>query len=91
MRMRRRPIATAAVVGGVAHHAAKSGAEAAAAEGQQQEQAPPAPVPAPVPASAEGGLRSDQMEQLKQLAQLHEQGILTDEEFAEQKAKVLGG
>ena len=87
MRMRRSPIATAAVVGGVAHHAAKSGAEAAAAEGQQQEQAPPAPVPA----SAEGGMSSDQMEQLKQLAQLHEQGILTDEEFAEQKAKVLGG
>jgi Short C-terminal domain len=87
MRMRRSPIATAVVVGGVAHHAAKSGAEAAAAEGQQQEQAPPAPVPAP----AEGGMSSDQMEQLKQLAQLHEQGILTDEEFAEQKAKVLGG
>ena len=87
MRRRRSPIATAAVVGGVAHHAAKSGAEAAAAEGQQQEQAPPAPVPA----SAEGGMSSDQMEQLKQLAQLHEQGILTDEEFAAQKAKVLGG
>ena len=86
MRFRRRPIATAAVVGGVAHHAAKSGAEAAAAEGQQQE-APPAPAPAPV----EGGMSSDEMEQLKQLAQLHEQGVLTDEEFAAQKAKVLGG
>ena len=84
MRFRRRPIATAAVVGGVAHHAAKSGAEAAAAEGQQQE-APPAPAP------AEGGMSSDEMEQLKQLAQLHEQGVLTDEEFAAQKAKVLGG
>jgi len=85
MRFRRRPIATAAVVGGVAHHAAKSGAEAAAAEGQQQQEAPPAPAP------AEGGMSSDEMEQLKQLAQLHEQGVLTDEEFAAQKAKVLGG
>ena len=28
--------------------------------------------------------------QLKQLGELHEQGILTDEEFAAQKAKVLG-
>jgi hypothetical protein len=32
----------------------------------------------------------DPMEQLQKLAQLHEQGILTDEEFAAQKAKLLG-
>ena len=32
----------------------------------------------------------DPIEQLKQLGALHEQGILTDEEFAEQKAKILG-
>jgi hypothetical protein len=31
------------------------------------------------------------MEQLKSLAQLHDQGILTDQEFDQQKAKVLGG
>jgi hypothetical protein len=30
------------------------------------------------------------MEQLQQLGQLHEQGVLTDEEFAAQKAKILG-
>jgi hypothetical protein len=29
--------------------------------------------------------------QLQQLAQLHEQGILTDEEFAAGKAKLLAG
>jgi hypothetical protein len=28
--------------------------------------------------------------QLKQLAELHTQGILTDDEFAAQKAKLLG-
>jgi hypothetical protein len=49
-----------------------------------QEQAPP--PPAPVAAAAP----PDPIEQLKQLGQLHEQGILTDEEFAAQKAKVLG-
>jgi hypothetical protein len=27
---------------------------------------------------------------LTQLGQLHEQGVLTDEEFAQQKARVLG-
>jgi hypothetical protein len=31
----------------------------------------------------------DLIEQLKQLAALHEQGVLTDEEFAAQKAKLL--
>jgi Short C-terminal domain len=79
---RRRPVATAAVVGGVAHHAAKSGAEAAAAE--QQAQAPPAEAPTP----AESGMSPEQVEELKQLAQLHDQGVLSDEEFAEQKAKL---
>ena len=32
----------------------------------------------------------DPIEQLKQLAELHSQGVLTDEEFAAQKAKLLG-
>ncbi len=49
-------------------------------EPQQQEQyAPPPAEPAP-----------DPIEQLKQLGALHEQGILTDEEFSAQKAKILG-
>jgi hypothetical protein len=32
----------------------------------------------------------DPIEQLKQLAELHSQGVLTDDEFAAQKAKLLG-
>jgi hypothetical protein len=32
----------------------------------------------------------DPIEQLKQLGELHNQGVLTDEEFAAQKAKLLG-
>jgi hypothetical protein len=39
------------------------------------------------PASATG---QDTVEQLKDLANLHAQGILTDEELAAQKAKLLG-
>ena len=46
------------------------------------EEAPPPPAPA-APAA-------DPIEQLKQLGALHEQGILTDEELAAQKAKILG-
>jgi Short C-terminal domain len=40
----------------------------------------------PEPAPAAG----DPIEQLKELGALHAQGVLTDEEFAAQKAKVLG-
>jgi Short C-terminal domain len=40
----------------------------------------PAAVAAPTP---------DPFERLKQLGELHEQGILTDDEFASEKAKVL--
>ena len=57
----------------------------------QQQYAPPPPPPqaaAPAPAPAAGG---DMIEQLKQLGDLHAQGILTDEEFAAQKAKLLNG
>jgi hypothetical protein len=51
----------------------------------QYEQAP-APAPAPAPAAP----APDPIEQLKQLGELRQQGILTDEEFAAQKAKILG-
>ena len=47
----------------------------------QYEQEPPPPPPA-APAR-------DPYEQLKQLAELKQQGILTDEEFAAEKAKIL--
>jgi hypothetical protein len=50
---------------------------------QQQYQAPP-------PAAAPAPQEDDQTEQLQNLAQLHKQGVLTDEEFAAAKAKVLG-
>jgi hypothetical protein len=52
---------------------------------QQPQYAPPPPA-APAPAA-----ESDTITQLKQLGELHAQGILTDEEFAAQKAKVLNG
>ena len=52
---------------------------------QQQQMAAQAPAQqAPAPAQ-----QQDPMERLKQLAQLHDQGVLTDEEFASAKAKIL--
>ena len=51
---------------------------------QQQQYAQPAPAPAPAPAGA-----PDMVSQLKELAELKSQGILTDAEFDAQKAKIL--
>ena len=48
---------------------------------EPQQAAPPQPA-APVQTTAE---------QLQQLADLKNQGVLTDEEFAQEKAKVLAG
>jgi hypothetical protein len=48
---------------------------------------PPPPVAEPAPAAP---AESDMIQQLKDLGELHTQGILTDEEFAAQKAKILG-
>jgi Short C-terminal domain len=51
---------------------------------QQQYAPPPQQYAEPAPAAP------DPIEQLKELASLREQGILTDEEFAAEKAKILG-
>jgi hypothetical protein len=40
-------------------------------------------------AAPAGGLTEESIARLKQLAELHSAGILTDEEFAEQKARLL--
>jgi hypothetical protein len=59
------------------------------AEAYQQQQyaqqyAPPPPPATPAPAEPDANA------QLQNLAQLHSQGVLTDEEFAAAKAKILG-
>jgi len=57
-------------------------------EAEQQQAAAPAPA-APAPAAAPAG-EDSLIDQLKQLGELKSQGILTEEEFAAQKAKLLG-
>ncbi len=98
--VRRRSVARAAVgtaviagtAGAVHHHQNQKWAAQDAQQQQQYEQeqyveepyeeeqyaAPVAPAP-------------DLTAQLQQLAQLHDSGILTDEEFAAAKAKLLAG
>src|SRR5262249_45142794 len=58
---------------------------------QQQQYAPPpqqqyAPPPEAAPAAG-----SSVADQLQQIATLHQQGVLNDDEFAAAKAKILGG
>jgi Short C-terminal domain len=96
---RRRPIArmaTTAVVAGTAAHMGARSAQRSAADDQAQE-APPAPMDeaaapeaaAPEAAAPEADV-SAQLEQLKQLGALKDQGILTEEEFSAKKAQILG-
>lgn len=83
---RRRVLAAGAVVGGTAYYAGKRRAEGAGQDAYQDEQisdlqaqqAQPAPTPSP------------DLDELQKLAELHEEGALTDEEFEAQKKRVLG-
>ncbi|HEY7105101.1 MAG TPA: SHOCT domain-containing protein [Acidimicrobiia bacterium] len=77
---------TASAVGGrVQHRQQEKYAAQDQAQYEQQMAAPQQQAAAPAPAAA-----PDDMDQLTQLAQLHDQGILTDEEFAAKKAQILG-
>jgi len=85
---RRRPLMRAAMVGGAGYYAGKkiqqgreedAGQDARLDEVEtQQEAAPPA-----------GGMTDELIDQLGKLGELHEQGVLTDEEFDSQKQKLL--
>jgi Short C-terminal domain len=92
--MRRRPLLRAAAVGGGAYmvgkHAARNQADQQymndaqdqrIGDLEQQQAAVPAPRAAATPSMAD---------QLNQLADLHKQGVLSDDEFAAAKAKLLG-
>ena len=104
MFVRRRPLLRAAVVGGGAYMAGKHMANKAndqaaydasqdqrmdQMEQQQQYQQGPPPQQAPPPAAPAGG--PSVADQLQQIAGLHQQGVLSDDEFAAAKAKILGG
>jgi hypothetical protein len=56
-----------------------------AQEAPQEAYAPPPPAPA---APAAGG--DDRIEKLKELGELKAQGVLSEEEFAAQKQRILG-
>jgi hypothetical protein len=67
-------------------HANKQQEQYEAQQYEAQQQAPPAPAPV---AAAPAVSQASVIDQLKELAELKNQGILTEEEFAAQKAKLL--
>ena len=106
MRRRGPSLLGVAAVAGVAHHAGTKSAQASANEQAQNQQiadqqaqidamsaqqaqpqyAPPPPAPAAPATPAVDPVTA----QLQNLANLHTQGILSDEEYAAAKAKALG-
>jgi hypothetical protein len=84
-----------AVVGGVSRHQQNKAQQAAEAQAYEQQQnmaamqaaAPPMVAPPPPPAASGP---ADTITQLERLGQLKQQGILTEAEFAAEKAKILG-
>jgi membrane protease subunit (stomatin/prohibitin family) len=93
MRRRRRPLARAAMIGGVAYTAGKSGAKAGQAQAQQAQQAQAQQqqaAPPPPPAASAGG-ETDLVAKLTELKGLVDSGALTQEEFEAAKQKLLAG
>ena len=77
-----------AVAGGVRHRQNNRWAQQDQAQYEQQMAAQQAAAPPPPPAAAPAA--TDDVAELQQIADLHAQGILTDEEFAAKKAQILG-
>lgn len=86
---RRRPLLRAAAVGGGAYMMGKH--RERRQEGEQQrayDEGQQAATTAPARGSA--GITTEDTARLSELGKLHEQGVLTDEEFSQQKARILG-
>lgn len=84
-----RGVARTAVIAGTATSVSNRVSRRQANRWAEQEQAA-APV-AQAPPAAAPPAAPDRMAQLKELGSLHESGVLSDAEFATEKAKILNG
>ncbi|MFF4014865.1 SHOCT domain-containing protein [Streptomyces sp. NPDC001843] len=90
-----RGVARTAVISGTATAVSNRVSRRQAGRWAQQDErqaAAPAPEAAPAPAAPQSGTddMTGKIDQLKQLADLKAQGVLTEEEFEAQKRRVLG-
>ena len=86
---RRRPLLRAAAVGGGAYAFGKHRERRQEEDQQQAYEAGQGSVARAAPA-APRGLTAEDTQRLGELGKLHEQGVITDEEFATGKATILG-
>jgi hypothetical protein len=84
-----RGIARTAVVAGTATSVSNRVSRRQGQRWAAQEAPPQAPAPAPAPAPAAAS--ESRVDQLKDLADLKQQGVLTEQEFEAEKARILGG
>lgn len=84
-----RTVGRTAVIAGTATAVSGRVARRQNAKFAQQEEMADQQQMAPQQAPPQAGGGDDPMEQLKQLAALKDQGILTEQEFSDQKAKIL--
>lgn len=86
-----RGVARTAVVAGTATAVSNRVSRRQGNRWTNQEQPPPQPEQQAAPSQAAPAAPApDPFAQLKELGELHAQEVLTDEEFAAQKAKILG-
>ena len=83
--VRRRRLLRAAALGGVAYRAGRHIDHTRDDEGAREGPATPAPAPGAAPDVP------SKLKMLDELGGLHERGVLSDEEFAQQKQRVLEG
>jgi putative oligomerization/nucleic acid binding protein len=89
---RRRPLVRAAVVGGAAYHIGKKNAQNQQAqqdEADQQAQADQQAANEQTSAGSKGGESNANFDELTKLQKLHDNGVLTDDEYADAKQKVI--
>ncbi len=89
--VRRRPLLRAAMVGGAGYAAGKRRAQAQEHEAVQDAEIQQTQAPPEAPAQGGGGGMSevDRLDALKKLGELHDSGVLTDEQFEAEKEKLL--
>ena len=82
-----RGMARTAVVAGTATSVSNRVSRRQGQRWAAQEAPPQAPAPAPAPAAAP----KSRVDQLKDLADLKQEGVLTEQEFEAEKARILAG